>query len=67
MGATLIEMYSIVTDKAGFKGRMRLAVKTGVSRVKAAQVEDKPEIIAKFKLAADEIVGADIDQFFRGR
>jgi hypothetical protein len=67
MGATLVEMYKIVTDKAGFKGRMRLAVRTGVSKVKAAQIEDTPETIAKFKMAADEIVGQDIDQFFKRR
>jgi hypothetical protein len=67
MGSTLVEMYNIVTEKAGFKGRMRLAVKTGVSRVKAKHVDDTPEIIAKFKEAADEIVGTDIDQFFKGR
>ena len=66
MGIHLEEIYKIVTTKTGFKGRMRLAVKTGVSRVKAVSMEDNAEILAKFKLAADEIVGLDIDQFLRG-
>ena len=67
MGATIDEIYKIVTEKAGFKGRMRLAVKTGISRVKGVQMEDTPEMISKFKNAADEIVGQDIDLFFERR
>lgn len=64
MGATLVEIYKIVTDKAGFKGRMRLAVRTGISKVKASQIDDSPENITRVKTAADEIIGQDIDQFF---
>ena len=67
MASMLNEIYKIVTEKAGFKGRMRLAVRTGISRTKAAQMEDTPELITKFKKAADEIVGKDIDPFFDGR
>ena len=67
MGAMINEVYKIVTEKAGFKGRMRLAVRTGISRTKAAQMEDTPEMITKFKGAADEIVGRDIDPFFNRR
>jgi hypothetical protein len=67
MGAVINEIYKIVTDKAGFKGRMRLAVRTGISRTRAAQMEDTPEMITKFKKAADEIVGKDIDPFFNRR
>lgn len=66
MGATLERIYQVVTLKAGFKGRMRLAVRTGVSRVRAAQLEENSEIISKFKEAADEIVGRDIDEFLGG-
>lgn len=66
MGATLEKIYQVVTNKAGFKGRMRLAVRTGVSRIRAIQIEDTSEIVAKFKEAADEIVGQDIDQFLGG-
>jgi len=67
MGTVLNDIYQIVTDRAGFKGRMRLAVKTGISRTRAAQMDDTPELINLFKQAADEIVGQDIDKFFRGR
>jgi hypothetical protein len=67
MGAMINEIYKIVTDRAGFKGRMRLAVRTGISRTKAAQMEDTPDMITKFKKAADEIVGGDIDPFFNRR
>ena len=67
MGAMINEVYKIVTEKAGFKGRMRLAVRTGISRTKAVQIADTPEMIMKFKSAADEIVGRDIDPFFNRR
>jgi hypothetical protein len=60
MGTTLDQIYKIVTEKAGFKGRMRLAVRTGISRTKAAEMADTPEIITKFKKEADEILGQDI-------
>ncbi len=60
MGIRLDEIYKIVTEKTGFKGRMRLAVRTGISRTKAAEMVDTPEIIAKFKKEADEILGQDI-------
>jgi hypothetical protein len=66
MGMTLNEIYKIVTDKAGFKGRMRLAVRTGVSRTRAEEMPDTPEIISKFKKEADEILGQDIDKFLKG-
>jgi hypothetical protein len=66
MGLTLEKIYKVVTDKSGFKGRMRLAVRTGVSLMRARQMEDTAEIVAKFKEAADEILGQDIDQFLGG-
>jgi hypothetical protein len=67
MGVLLDEIYKVVTEKAGLKGRMRLAVMTGIPRTKAVQMEDSAEIVSKFKSAADEIVGVDIDEFFKGR
>lgn len=67
MGALLDDIYKVVTEQAGFKGRMRLAVRTGISRTKAAQMEDSPEMITRFKRAADEIVGQDIDPYLRRR
>jgi hypothetical protein len=67
MGFMINEIYKIVTEKTGFKGRMRLAVRTGISRTKAAQMEDTPEMITKFKSAANEIVGGDIDPLLNRR
>jgi len=67
MGNLLEEIYRVVTEKSGFKGRMRLAVKTGLSRTKAGQMDDSAELISKFKGAADEILGRDIDQFIKRR
>ena len=63
MGATLEKIYTIVTDKGGYDARMALAQKTGVPRTKAGEMEDTPEMIRKFKTAADEILSTDIDQF----
>ena len=63
MGVMLEHIYRVVTQKAGFKGRTELAVRTGISRTKASQVEDNADIIAKFKKVADEIVGQDIEEF----
>ena len=63
MGATLEKIYKVVTDKAGFEGRLKLAEKTGISRKKAIEMEDTAEIVAKFKETADQILGKDIDEF----
>jgi len=66
MGVMLEQIYQVVTRKAGFKGRMRLAVRTGISRVRASQMADESDVNMKFKTAADEIVGQDIDDFLKG-
>ena len=66
MAVMLEQIYQVVTRKAGFKGRMRLAVRTGISRVRASQMADESDVIMKFKTAADEIVGQDIDDFLKG-
>jgi len=63
MGATLEKIYTIVTEKGGYDARMNLAQKTGIPRTKASEMEDTPEVINRFKAAADEILGMDIDQF----
>lgn len=67
MGIKLDEIYKVVTEKAGFKGRMRLAVRTGISRTKAAQMGDSAAVVSKFKKAAKEIVGQDISEFIKRR
>jgi hypothetical protein len=62
MGARLQELYDLVTKQAGFKGRVRLAEKTGVSRDKAAEMEDNDKNLKKFKAIASEIIGKDVDE-----
>ena len=66
MGVMLTKIYDIVTKKAGFEGRLRLAVMTGLSKEKALNIEDTDELVSKFKLAAKEIIGEDIDKFLEG-
>ena len=65
MAAKLTKIYSIVTKKSGFKGRLRLAVKTGLSLKRASAIEDRPEVVQKFIEAANSIVGVDIRNFLR--
>jgi hypothetical protein len=62
MGARLQELYDLVTQHAGFKGRVRLAEKTGVSREKAAKMADNDKNLKKFKDAASEIIGKNVDE-----
>lgn len=66
MGNILIDIYDIVTARTGFQGRMRLAVRTGVPRVKAQEIEDKPELVEKFKKEASEILRTDITPLMKG-
>jgi hypothetical protein len=62
MAEKMIEIYDVVTRLAGFKGRMRLAVRTGISRVRALEIADAPDKVTKFKKEASEIVGRDITE-----
>jgi hypothetical protein len=62
MGTRLQAIYELVTQKAGFKGRIELAVRTGVSKVKAAEMEDTDKNLEKFKAEASEIIGQDVDE-----
>ena len=63
MGQRLLDIYSAVTKHKGFKGRLRLADKTGYSKTKAASVEDSPELISIFERAAREILGKDLREY----
>ncbi len=67
MAEQLEQIYRIVEAKTGFKGRMRLVVKTGVPKSVAASMPDDPEVIKKFKMAANDILGHDINEFLTGR
>lgn len=55
MGARLVEMYEKTAQLASAKGRMRLAMLTGVPSAKAEETPDSPELVAKFQQALQEI------------
>ncbi len=57
MGSKLKEIYADVTNAAGFKGRMRLAVMTGVPFTRAGEIPDDPVTVARFQAAAQDILG----------
>nr|MDU9043327.1 hypothetical protein [Candidatus Electrothrix aestuarii] len=50
-----------MTQKKGYEGRMQFAQKTGVSKNKALKIKDSEENIRKFKMAAAEFIGENID------
>ncbi|KQC14567.1 MAG: hypothetical protein APR63_05540 [Desulfuromonas sp. SDB] len=60
MGRKLMDIYALVTKHKGFKGRLRLAVRTGISQTKAQTMPDSSEAISVFERAAKEILGPDI-------
>ena len=61
MGEVLKKIYEIVEHKAGLQGRIKLVQRTGVSKDKAAMVEEDEEMIKGFKALARELTGIDID------
>ncbi len=62
MGEVLKKIYEIVEHKAGLQARIKLVQRTGVSKDKAAMVEEDEEMIKGFKALAREITGIDFDQ-----
>lgn len=62
MGAKLLAIYDLVTEKAGTNARMQLAETTGVSRAQAAEMDDTDKVVNKFKNVASDIIGKDIDE-----
>jgi hypothetical protein len=61
MGDALKRIYEIVEHKAGLQGRIKLVQRTGVSKDKAAMVEEDEEMIKGFKALALELTGIDVD------
>jgi hypothetical protein len=56
MGEKLVRIFEIVTEKAGFKGRLELANKTGISMAQAAEIKDTEELVKKLKAVAGDII-----------
>jgi hypothetical protein len=65
MGKILGHIFQTVEDKAGIPGRIRLAQETGLSQQQALTIRDKVDTIRRCKKAATEILGKDIDEFFK--
>lgn len=62
MGAQLDNIFKIIEQKKGLKGRMRLVVRSGVPRRKAASIQDDPNLVEQFKMVASDILGHDINE-----
>ncbi len=62
MGEVLKKIYEIVELKAGVQARIKLVQRTGVSKDKAAMVDEDEEMIKGFKALAREITGIDFDR-----
>ncbi len=61
MGSTIAKIYDIVTEKKGYEGRLQFAQKTGISKNKALKIKDSEENIRRFKEAAADFIGENID------
>ena len=59
MGQKLLKYYDAIKVEGGFQAQMRLAMRTGASSTKAAELPDSPDILQKFKDAFKEITGKD--------
>ena len=55
MGEKLSKFYEKANEIGGMKARMRLAILTNISSVKAAQEPDSEENVKKFEAAIVEI------------
>jgi hypothetical protein len=62
MGEKLLAIFDLVTQKAGTNARMQLAERTGVSRIKAAEMEDTDTILKQFKAEASQLIGQEVDE-----
>ena len=52
-----MKYYQYVKDEKGYEGKVELAKKTRISSLVAANVDDSPENIAKFKEVVKNITG----------
>ena len=65
MGEKLAKIYTIVEEKGGNSGRIKLASVTGLPKKDAEEMKDKPEVVEKFKAVASEILGFSIDEYLQ--
>jgi hypothetical protein len=55
MGQQLVNIYQQAEQKAGLKGKTRIAMKTTIPSNQAASVPDDPEMIAKARAVLAEL------------
>lgn len=56
MGEKLVRIFEIVQEQAGLKGRMGLAVRTGISLNRATQMKDTEDVVKRMKDVASSIL-----------
>lgn len=57
MAEKLIQIYKLVNDELGMKGKMDLAIETKIPSTKASFEPDSPENLNKFKQAYEKLTG----------
>ena len=55
MAEKMVAIYDAMIKEQGHAGKMRLAVMTGISSVKARETPDTPDMLAKFAASFKEI------------
>lgn len=60
MGEKLIRAFEMAKASGGAPAEMRLAMKSGISREKAASEADSPDKITKLELTLEGIIGKSV-------
>ncbi len=56
MGDKLVRIFEIVQEQAGLRGRMELAVRTGISLNRAMAMTDAEDVVKRMKDVASSIL-----------
>ncbi|HBH86721.1 MAG TPA: hypothetical protein DDY17_03840 [Syntrophaceae bacterium] len=56
MGEKLVRIFEILTEQTGFRGRLALANKTGISMTQAAEMNDTDVLVKKIEAAAIDVI-----------
>ena len=59
MGQRLAKLYEYAEKNGGIQVKMRIAMKTGVSSTKAAEIPDTDDLIAKARAVIKESTGKE--------
>ncbi|GEM_PF-1831469 len=61
MGKKLIQAFEIAKQEKGIQAQFRLAIRCGMSLVKAEEVPDDETYVANMKLALEQIIGKKVE------